>query len=92
MTRTISDEAPQTPRQLQFSQANVRLADLERLAVALGFVLDPTSGSHRIYIHPVHTEAQLNLQPDKNGQAKPYQVKQLLYLVDAYNLSITDDR
>lgn len=77
---------------LQLSQANVRLADLERLAIALGFILDRISGSHHIYIHPRHPEAQLNFQPDKSGQAKPYQVKQMLLLIDAYNLLIADDR
>ena len=76
---------------IQFNQANVRFADLERLAVALGFVHDRTTGSHRIYIHLRHPGAQLTLQPDKNRQAKPYQVKQLLHLIDTYNLSISMD-
>ena len=74
-------------RRLATSQTNVRFSDLMRLAEALGFVLDRTSGSHHIYIHRVHKAAQLNLQPEKS-QAKPYQVKQLLRLVEEYNLSI----
>lgn len=82
-----------TPRKLlqrlASNQANVRFADLARLAVALGFVHDRTSGSHHIYIHRTHKEAQLNLQPAKS-QAKPYQVKQLLRLVEEYNLQIED--
>lgn len=69
------------------SQGNVRFGDLERLAEALGFRLDRTSGSHRIYIHTVHRDAQLNLQPI-GGQAKPYQVRQLLKLVEEYDLRI----
>ncbi len=69
------------------SQGNVRFGDLERLAEALGFRLDRTTGSHRIYIHRTHRDAQLNLQP-VGGQAKPYQVRQLLKLVEQYNLGI----
>jgi hypothetical protein len=42
-------------------------------------------------LHPrAHRQAQLNLQPDKSGQAKPYQVKQLLLLVEDYNLSLDE--
>ena len=73
---------------IQRSAANVRFSDLERLVRALGFVRDRTRGSHRIYIHARQREAQLNLQPDQSGQAKPYQVKQLLALVEEYNLSL----
>lgn len=75
---------------LQFSQANVRFAEFERLVFAFGFVLDRHSGtSHRIYKHPRFPDARLNLQPVK-GEAKPYQVKQFLTLVEEYNLSLDD--
>ncbi|MFN0012759.1 MAG: type II toxin-antitoxin system HicA family toxin [Phycisphaerales bacterium] len=70
---------------IQFNRHNVRFRDLVRLAEALGFVHARTAGSHRIYIHPVHTGAELNLQPH-GLDAKPYQVKQLLDLVEEYNL------
>jgi len=72
------------------SQANVRFSDLVRLVRALGFVLDRVSGSHHIFIHRTHTEAQLNLQPDR-GDVKPYQVRQFLKLVELYNLTIDGD-
>lgn len=72
---------------LQQSQANVRFGDLTCLAEALGFVHSRTTGSHRIFIHATHADAQLTLQPD-GPQAKPYQVKQLLKLVEEYNLQI----
>lgn len=71
------------------SQTNVWFGDLVRLAVALGFVHDRTRGSHQIYIHAKIPQAQLNLQPD-GGQAKPYQVKQLLKLVEEYNLQLDE--
>lgn len=71
------------------SQTGVRFADLVRLAEALGFVHHRTAGSHRIYIHARFPDAMLNLQPDR-GQAKPYQIKQLLKLVEEYNLRLDE--
>ena len=74
-------------KRLEQSQSNVRFDDLVRLALAIGFEHDRTSGSHRIFIHSKHREAQLNLQPDK-GMAKPYQVRQFLKVVEGYNLGL----
>jgi hypothetical protein len=75
---------------LSSSQTNVRFSDLTRLCVAFGFEHDRTSGSHQVFIHRMHRDAQLNLQPDR-GQAKPYQVKQLLKLVEEYNLNLDEE-
>ena len=77
-------------KRLSSSQTNVRFADLMRLAIALGFMHDRTAGSHHILIHRQHQDAQLNLQPER-GQAKPYQVRQLLRLVEEYNLSLDEN-
>jgi predicted RNA binding protein YcfA (HicA-like mRNA interferase family) len=72
------------------NQANVRFGDLARLVEAFGFVLDRHSGtSHRIYKHPRHPDARLNLQP-VGGQAKPYQVRQFLKLVEEYDLLLRE--
>lgn len=76
-------------QRLQTSQTNVRFADLERLARAMGFALVRQSGSHRIYQHAGHADARLNLQ-DVGGQAKPYQVRQFLALVEEYNLTLAE--
>lgn len=57
-----------------------------RLAEAYGFQLDRVSGSHHILVHPA-VPAVLNLQ-NVNGQAKPYQIKQFLKIVEEYNLSM----
>jgi len=46
--------------------------------------LDRINGSHHIYYHKDFLEL-LNLQNVK-GKAKPYQVKQLLQLIEKYNL------
>ena len=59
------------------------------LVEAFGFRLSRTSGSHHIFIHPDIPE-QINLQSVK-GQAKPYQVRQFLKLVERYNLTLKKD-
>lgn len=59
---------------------NVRFEDACRLAEGFGFRLDRTSGSHRIFRHP--SGLMLNFQPDRNGQAKLYQLRQLLGLAE----------
>ena len=72
---------------IQTSQQNVAFRDYVRLLEALGFELVRHDGSgHRVYAHPNVPEV-LSVQ-DRNGEAKPYQIKQLLSLVDAYDLRI----
>jgi predicted RNA binding protein YcfA (HicA-like mRNA interferase family) len=66
--------------------ANVSFPDFQRLIEALGFELETIRGSHHIYRH-VEQVARLNLQPIK-GQAKPYQIRQLLALVEQYDLKL----
>jgi hypothetical protein len=58
-------------------------------AQAFGFRLARTRGSHHIFVHDAFPEL-LNLQ-SVAGQAKPYQVRQLLHLVERYNLVLEDD-
>jgi hypothetical protein len=66
--------------------AGVRFAEIRRLAEALGFGLSRVKGSHHIYSQPGIPEL-LNLQ-DVGGMAKAYQVRQLLKLVERYNLEL----
>ena len=68
---------------------NVRFADLGRLLVAFGFVLDRQSGSHRIWRHPA-SRARMNVQPMR-GKAKPYQLRQLVEIVESEGLRINDE-
>ena len=58
------------------------------LIKALGFVHDRTSGSHLIFVHPDALVPLVNVQPSKDGMAKPYQVRQVLDLVDTYGLKV----
>lgn len=71
------------------SPANARFDDVRQLAEAFGFELSRISGSHHIFIHPDIVEL-VNLQ-EVGGQAKPYQVRQLLRLVERYNLKLGED-
>jgi len=61
----------------------VRLNPLKLLNKALS---SRVKGSHHIFARPNVPEL-LNLQ-DIDGKAKPYQVKQLLGLVERHNLSL----
>ena len=63
---------------------NIRFREAVRLAEAFGFRLDRVSGSHHIFVHPDIPEL-LNLQ-NVAGQAKPYQMKQLIKIVEKHNL------
>ena len=57
-----------------------------RKRLDFGFLV--INGSHHIYIHTDIPEL-VNLQ-NVNGQAKPYQVKQLLRLIERYNLQMEE--
>jgi predicted RNA binding protein YcfA (HicA-like mRNA interferase family) len=68
------------------SPRNVRFKEAVRLAEAFGFRLNRISGSHHIFVHPDISEL-LNLQ-NVAGKAKPYQVKQLIKIIEKHNLSM----
>ena len=68
------------------SPANLRFDEVCALARAFGFHLSRVRGSHHIFSR-LEVRELVNLQ-DVRGKAKPYQVKQLLELVERYNLSI----
>jgi hypothetical protein len=67
---------------------NVSFSDIIGLVEGFGFRLERVSGSHHIFIHPEIPEL-LNLQ-EVNGQAKPYQIRQFLRLVERYNLKLEE--
>lgn len=58
------------------------------LVEAFGFRLSRARGSHHIFVHPDVREL-VNLQEVK-GEAKPYQVRQFLKLVERYNLELEE--
>jgi predicted RNA binding protein YcfA (HicA-like mRNA interferase family) len=72
--------------QIRQGDVNVAFADLCKLVEHLGFTLVRQTGSHRIYRRA--GMPLINLQPAKNRQAKPYQVRQVLALVDQYGIEV----
>ncbi|MEK6804847.1 MAG: type II toxin-antitoxin system HicA family toxin [Nitrospirota bacterium] len=68
---------------------NLRFSEVVLLAAAFGFRASRVKGSHHIFVHP-NVRELVNLQ-EVGGKAKPYQVKQLMELVEKYNLALRDD-
>jgi len=65
---------------------NVSFDDLVNLAEGFRFRLQRVSESHHIFVHPDLPEL-VNLQ-EVAGDAKPYQIRQFLRLVERYNLRL----
>ena len=84
-----SDETAEASRANYQDPAQRRFRDLLGWAEGLGFPVERIEGSHRILTHPDIPEL-LNLQEVK-GQAKPYQVRQLLQLIERHNLTLGED-
>ena len=76
-------------RKLLSGSKNIRFAEAAACAEIFGFRLSRINGSHHIYVHPEVAEL-INLQ-NVNGQAKPYQVQQLLRLIERYNLQMEEE-
>lgn len=75
-------------KRLLAGSKNIRFTELMACTESFGFQLKHVSGSHHIYTHPSIPEL-LNLQNVK-GKAKPYQIKQLLQLIEQNNLTMED--
>ena len=82
------DERKLLKRLARGAVANVAFADLCSLAEALGFELRRVRGSHHVFAHPDIPQL-INLQ-SVHGQAKPYQIRQLVRLVERYDLRLKD--
>ena len=76
-------------RRILSGSKNIRFNDMVGLVEAFGFRLSRISGSHHIFVHSNIPEL-VNLQNVK-GEAKPYQIRQFLKLVERYNLSLEDE-
>jgi len=68
---------------------NVRFKDFVALIEGYGFSESRVSGSHHIFSHP-EVDQLVNIQ-SVGGQAKPYQVRQFLKLVEKCNLDLKDE-
>ena len=68
---------------------NVAFGEFRALVEAFGFRLSRVSGSHHIMVHP-SVPAILTLQ-SFGGEAKPYQIRQFMKIVERYNLRMEAD-
>ena len=74
---------------IQNNNKNVLYNDFATIIKSYGFSRTRSEGSHEIYRHKNVADI-VNIQND-NGQAKPYQVKQFLFLIEKYDLKLEDD-
>ena len=75
-------------RLTQGALQNVAFDDMVSLVEGFGFRLARVSGSHHIFVHP-DVQELVNIQ-SVAGEAKPYQIRQFLRLVERYNLKLED--
>jgi hypothetical protein len=59
------------------------------LIEAMEFVKGRVNGSHAIFKHP--EVAELVNSQNVRGEAKPYQVRQVVELIEVYNLTLGDN-
>lgn len=67
---------------------NVKFNEFVLLIESFGFSLTRTEGSHHIYKN-IKIQEIINIQNVK-GEAKPYQIKQFLILVEKYDLEMEE--
>ncbi|MBI4338955.1 MAG: type II toxin-antitoxin system HicA family toxin [Chloroflexi bacterium] len=75
-------------RLLRGALNNVAFGDMMNLMEGFGFTCSRVSASHHIFVHSDIPE-MLNLQ-SVGGEAKPYQIRQVLKVVERYNLQLED--
>lgn len=77
--RELLDNARHHPLGLRFTE-------LCRLCECVGMACVRSRGSHRIYRRASAPTFSLSVQEGKHGEAKPYQVRELLELIDLHGL------
>lgn len=68
--------------------SSITFRDFERLLLAFGFLPVRQKGSHQSYKHSI-AQRMLVIQP-RGKDAKGYQVRQFLDMVEEYGLTIDD--
>ena len=86
----LKDESCEDLEKILSGSRNIRFEDMTAMVEAFGFRLVRQNGSHHIFSQ--HGVSELvNLQAVQ-GQAKPYQVRQFLKIVEKYNLRLSQER
>jgi predicted RNA binding protein YcfA (HicA-like mRNA interferase family) len=73
-------------RRIANNPKSARFTEMVLLLEAFGFRLSRVSGSHHIFVH-ARVPRPVSIQ-DVHGEAKPYQVRQILKMVERYNLEM----
>lgn len=74
----MGDKIRKALRRMKESPNNVRFSDLSRVCDHYFGAPRQTGGSHRTYMTPWAGDPRINIQEDRNGMAKVFQVKQVL--------------
>jgi predicted RNA binding protein YcfA (HicA-like mRNA interferase family) len=69
---------------------NIKFKDFRKLVESFGFNLSRVNGSHHIFCHPQIKEL-VNIQ-EVRGEAKPYQIRQFLKIIERYNLQMSKEK
>lgn len=75
-------------RKILSGSKNIKFNEIRSCVESFGFNLDRVNGSHHIFSNPEVKEL-VNIQNVK-GNAKPYQIKQFLSIVEKYNIQMED--
>jgi predicted RNA binding protein YcfA (HicA-like mRNA interferase family) len=74
---------------LQGHVQNISFKDFHNLVLGFGFSLDRIAGSHHLFTREDIPDI-VNLQ-EQRGEAKPYQVREFVRLIERYNLRLEDE-
>ena len=78
---------------LHFAKNNpkgLRFSELQKLCVCGGMWHDRTKGSHYVYKH-ANPSFTVTIQELPDGKAKPYQVEQVITLIEEHNLDSEEE-
>lgn len=72
------DKVEKLLKEMEACPKNIRFADLAKLCAHYFGKPRNKGTSHHIYKTPWQGDPRVNIQKSKNGDAKPYQVRQIL--------------
>lgn len=71
--------------------ATLKIDELRQLLRCYGFELARSRGSHELWKHPSLPGTLINIQAGSSGDAKPYQVRQVLAAIEDLGDDDDDD-
>ncbi len=68
--------------QMRENPSNIRFADAMKVCTYYFGEPRQQGTSHRVYKMPWAGDPRINIQEDKGGKAKPYQIRQIIQAID----------